>query len=83
MKNVGHVSVCGDDGGSSKVIAEDTKCCDCLTMNGIRILNTHGYRITHWMVDSVTVPQPCRGSWVDELVHTLEGVDIWVDLGQL
>ena len=35
------------------------------------------------MVDSIAVPQPCGESWVNKLVHILEGVDIRVDPRQL
>jgi len=77
-ENPGHVSMDGDDGRGSKVVAEDTERCDHLPIMSEFRRSPGTQYITHWVVDGVAVPQPCSEGWVNKLIHGLKRVDIRV-----
>jgi len=80
---MGYVSMDGNNGGSSEVVAENAECGDCLLIKSVSRRRAVTQRIAYWVVDCITVPQPCREGWVNELVCVLKRVEVWIDPRQL
>jgi hypothetical protein len=72
-----NVSLNGSNGGGSDVVAEHTKCCDSLSVVLEFRKNRDG--ITYRMANCIAMAEPCWEDRVNELIHPLEGVDVWVD----
>jgi hypothetical protein len=67
----------GSNGSSSDVVVEHTKCCDSLSV----VLEFRKNRdwITYRMANCIAMAETCWEDWVNELIHPLEGMDVWVD----
>jgi hypothetical protein len=72
-----NVSLNGSNGSGSDVVAEHTKCCDSLSVVLEFRKNRNG--ITYRMANCIAMAEPCWEDRVNELIHPLEGVDVWVD----
>jgi hypothetical protein len=72
-----YVSLDSSDGGSRDVVAEDTKGRHSLLV--ILEFRSTGDAIAYRVVNRIAMAKLCREDWVDELVHPLEGAEVWVD----
>jgi hypothetical protein len=80
-KDMRYISLDSSNGGGSKMVSKNTERCHSLQFMSDLQRSSRKWKIAYRVVNRVAVPDSCRKNWIDELIHPLERLDVWVDPG--